>query len=81
MSDYEDHLFSYVPAERFDTFSFGHVIPSENLTARALTKGIHGTDFNFTFEHRNSDTMVSFPASGDEQNALATASLTLATDK
>lgn len=58
MSDYADHLFSYVSSEKLDTYSFGHVIPPKNLTARILAKGILGSDFNFTFDQRNSDSMV-----------------------
>ncbi|KAH8688867.1 putative DNA helicase [Talaromyces proteolyticus] len=58
MSDYADYLFSYVQPERLDTFSFGHVIPSSNLTARVLSTGSPGSDFNFTFDRRNSETMV-----------------------
>ena len=59
MSDYADHLFSYVSPEKLDTFSFGHVIPPKNLTAHILAKGVLGSDFNFTFDQRNSDSMVS----------------------
>lgn len=59
MSDYADHLFSYVSPEQLETFSFGHVIPPRNLTARILAKGLMGSDFNFTFDQRNSDSMVS----------------------
>lgn len=59
MSDYADHLFSYVSPEKLDTFSFGHVIPPKNLTARILAKGVLRNDFNFTFDQRNSDSMVS----------------------
>ncbi|PCH02256.1 Helicase-like, DEXD box c2 type [Penicillium occitanis (nom. inval.)] len=58
MSDYADHLFSYVSPEKLDTFSFGHVIPPKNLTARILAKGVLGSDFNFTFDQRNSDSMI-----------------------
>lgn len=59
MSDYMNHLFSYVPPERLDTFSYGHVIPHSNLVAQSLTKGLMGSDFDFTYEARNSEKMVS----------------------
>lgn len=59
MSDYSDHLFSYVPEARFDTFSFGHVIPPENLIARALGHGVSGSEFSFTYDRRKSEEMVS----------------------
>lgn len=60
MSDYADHLFSYLPTDRLETFSFGHVIPPENLTAQTLAIGILGSKFNFTYDHRHSEQMVSF---------------------
>ncbi|KAJ5454284.1 uncharacterized protein N7458_005240 [Penicillium daleae] len=58
MSDYMNHLFSYVPPERLDTFSYGHVIPHTNLVAQSLTKGLMGSDFDFTYEARNSEKMI-----------------------
>lgn len=59
MSDYMNHLFSYVSPERLGTFSYGHVIPSTNLVAQSLTKGLLGSDFDFTYEARGSEKMVS----------------------
>lgn len=59
MADYTNHLFSYVPIERMGTFSYGHVIPRTNLVAQSLTKGLMGSEFNFTFESRGSEKMVS----------------------
>ena len=59
MTDYVNHLFSYVPPSRMDTFSYGHVIPPENLMALSLPKGVGGLDFDFTYETRNSEKMVS----------------------
>ncbi|EPS26579.1 hypothetical protein PDE_01516 [Penicillium oxalicum 114-2] len=58
MSDYMNHLFSYLPPERLDAFSYGHVIPHSNLVAQSLTKGLMGCDFDFTFEARNSEKMI-----------------------
>ncbi|KAI9772002.1 MAG: ATP-dependent DNA helicase chl1 [Geoglossum simile] len=58
MSDYIDHLFSYVSPDRIRTLSCGHVIPAQNLTACAVSKGPTGVDFEFTFEKRNLDAMV-----------------------
>ncbi|KAE8144171.1 ATP-dependent RNA helicase chl1 [Aspergillus avenaceus] len=58
MTDYTNHLFSYVPSDRLETFSYGHVIPPENLTAQVLKKGITGTDFDFTYDVRNSEKIV-----------------------
>lgn len=59
MSDYMNHLFSYVPPERLDTFSYGHVIPDTNLVAQSLNRGLMGSDFDFTYEARGSEKMVS----------------------
>jgi chromosome transmission fidelity protein 1 len=58
MADYINHLFSYVPSDRLDTFSYGHVIPPENLIAQVLGKGVLGTDLDFTFDTRDSERMV-----------------------
>lgn len=58
MSDYINLLFSYVPSDRLDTFSFGHVIPPENLTAQLVVKGVQGSDFEFTYDARASEKMV-----------------------
>lgn len=58
MTDYANHLFSYVPAARLDTFSYGHVIPDKNLVAQSLTRGLLGSEFDFTYESRGSEKMV-----------------------
>ncbi|KAJ5118549.1 hypothetical protein N7526_010186 [Penicillium atrosanguineum] len=58
MSDYRNHLFSYLPTERLDTFSYGHVIPKANLVAQTLTRGLMGSDFDFTYETRGSEKMI-----------------------
>lgn len=61
MSDYANHLFSYLAPERLDTFSYGHVIPKTNLVAQSLTQGLLGVDFDFTYEARGSEKMASPP--------------------
>ncbi|KAL4864975.1 hypothetical protein BDV12DRAFT_157635 [Aspergillus spectabilis] len=58
MSDYMNHLFSYVPKDRLDTFSYGHVVPSENLTAHTLAQGVCGSAFDFTYDGRDSEKMM-----------------------
>ncbi|KAB8236734.1 DNA helicase [Aspergillus alliaceus] len=58
MTDYLNHLFSYLPSSRLDTFSYGHVIPPENLIAHVLNKGVIGTEFDFTFDTRDSERMI-----------------------
>lgn len=60
MTDYMHHLFSYVSSERLDTFSYGHVIPAENLAAQSLVKGVMGSEFDFTYEARESEKMVTY---------------------
>ncbi|KAJ5252447.1 hypothetical protein N7489_002857 [Penicillium chrysogenum] len=58
MSDYVNHLFSYLPPERLGTFSYGHVIPRSNLVAQSMTQGLMGNEFDFTYEARNSEKMA-----------------------
>ncbi len=58
MSDYADYLFSYLPAERLQTFSFGHVIPKGNMYTEAVTLGPSGREFDFTFEQRSSESVI-----------------------
>nr|KMM64387.1 fanconi anemia group J protein [Coccidioides posadasii RMSCC 3488] len=58
MSDYRDHLFSYLAPGQLRTFSYGHVIPTSNLSARPVSRGILDTEFDFTFEKRNSRAMI-----------------------
>lgn len=60
MGDYLNHLFSYVPPERLNTFSYGHVIPEGNLTVQPILKGILNSEFDFTFEKRGALKMVSY---------------------
>ncbi|KZF21810.1 ATP-dependent RNA helicase CHL1 [Xylona heveae TC161] len=58
MSDYMNHLFNYLPKERLETLSCGHVIPSENLVAWPVAKGPSGLEFDFTFEKRKEDNVI-----------------------
>lgn len=58
MSDYRDYLFSYLPADRLRTFSFGHVVPPENLFAQSVSTGPSGVELDFTFEKRKSEKML-----------------------
>jgi chromosome transmission fidelity protein 1 len=58
MSDYEQFLFSYLPPHRLKTFSFGHVIPKENMFVEAITKGPEAREFDFTFEKRSDRNMI-----------------------
>lgn len=58
MSDYIEHLFSYVNSRRLSTFSFGHVIPKQNMVVMPITKGPSGMEFEFTFERRRSQAMI-----------------------
>ncbi|KAI9791475.1 MAG: ATP-dependent DNA helicase chl1 [Peltula sp. TS41687] len=58
MSDFMNHLFSYIPTIRIKTLSCGHVIPAENLIACPISKGPGGQEFEFTFEKRNSQVMI-----------------------
>ncbi|KAJ9648856.1 ATP-dependent DNA helicase chl1 [Coniosporium tulheliwenetii] len=58
MSDYEQHLFSYLPSSRITTLSCGHVIPASSLFASAVEQGPSGVVFDFTFEKRSSEKMI-----------------------
>ena len=58
MDDYIRHLFAYVEPNRLQTFSCGHIIPKENLIALTVNKGHGGVDFDFTYDKRNSLTMI-----------------------
>ncbi|KAI5303577.1 rRNA-processing protein bfr2 [Ascosphaera pollenicola] len=58
MDDYRDYLFSYLPQDKLKTFSFGHVIPPENLIATFLPQGSLGTPFEFTYDKRGSETLI-----------------------
>ena len=58
MDDYVRHLFAYVDPARLRTFSYGHIIPKENLIALPVAKGPGGIDFDFTFDKRNSPAMI-----------------------
>ncbi|KAF2760010.1 ATP-dependent RNA helicase-like protein chl1 [Pseudovirgaria hyperparasitica] len=58
MSDFTQHLFSYVPPSRITTLSCGHVIPASNLLALPIVQGSSGASFDFTYEKRNSSGMI-----------------------
>ncbi|GME52248.1 atp-dependent rna helicase chl1 [Neofusicoccum parvum] len=58
MSDYSQHLLSYLPPSRIMTVSCGHVIPPSNLLAWPVTTGRSGAPFDFTFEKRNTEATI-----------------------
>jgi chromosome transmission fidelity protein 1 len=58
MSDYEQHLLSYLDPSKIMTLSCAHVIPPSNLMAIPVVRTLSGSDFDFTFEKRNSEKMV-----------------------
>ncbi|KAI9836155.1 MAG: ATP-dependent DNA helicase chl1 [Sclerophora amabilis] len=58
MNDYVNHLFGYIAPDQIKTFSFGHVIPPQNLIAWPIAKGPGGHEFEFTFEKRKSTPMM-----------------------
>ncbi|KAI4679531.1 hypothetical protein J4E81_010337 [Alternaria sp. BMP 2799] len=59
MSDYEQHLLSYLDPSKIMTLSCGHVIPPSNLLAAPIVRGTSGAEFDFTFENRNKEkTMI-----------------------
>lgn len=58
MSDYEQHLLSYLVPSRIVTISCGHVIPPSHLLAIPVVTTSSGADFNFTFEYRNEESTI-----------------------
>ncbi|KAG6832015.1 hypothetical protein H0H92_006051 [Tricholoma furcatifolium] len=47
MSDVVNQLFSYLPPEKFSTFSCGHIIPAQNLQAVVVSKSPRGSDLEY----------------------------------
>ncbi|KAG5648406.1 hypothetical protein DXG03_004980 [Asterophora parasitica] len=47
ISDVINQLFSYLPQERFVSFSCGHIIPTENLQTMVVTKGPRGGELEY----------------------------------
>ncbi|GAA6002475.1 hypothetical protein JCM10207_001141 [Rhodosporidiobolus poonsookiae] len=58
MSDFREQLFPYLPAERFSTFSCGHVVPPDHVSTYAVSKGPTGVKFEFTFERRKDEKLL-----------------------
>ncbi len=59
MGDFREQLFPYLEGERFSTFSCGHVVPDENVATFAVAKGPGGRRFEFTYEARADERLVS----------------------
>lgn len=59
MSDFREQLFPYLSEERFSSFSCGHVVPDENVATFAVPKGPGGRRFEFTYEARKDEKLVS----------------------
>lgn len=51
-------LFPYVDPERLKTWSCGHIVPKENLIVIPVAKGPKNVDFDFTYERRNTPTVI-----------------------
>ncbi|KAG6841256.1 hypothetical protein C0991_000396 [Blastosporella zonata] len=47
ISDVVNQLFSYLPTEKFATFSCGHIIPAENLQTLVVSKSPRGYDLEY----------------------------------
>jgi len=59
MSDFKEQVFPYLSPDRFTTFSCGHVVPDEHVATFAVAKGPGGRRFEFTFEARKDEKLVS----------------------
>ncbi|RKP06517.1 helicase C-terminal domain-containing protein [Thamnocephalis sphaerospora] len=53
VDDLISHLFPYLPAEKIQRFSCGHVVPRESLLALSVCEGPTGIPFEFTYEKRD----------------------------
>ncbi|KIY49612.1 DNA repair helicase [Fistulina hepatica ATCC 64428] len=58
MSDVINQLFSRVAPERISSFSCGHVVPSQNLLALALTKGPRGGELEYKAGRQNNPDVI-----------------------
>lgn len=58
MSDYSDQLFPYLESAKLKTYSFGHIIDKDNVLVKPLAKGRSGIEFDFTWQNRQSRSMV-----------------------
>ncbi|GAA5891317.1 hypothetical protein JCM5296_006897 [Sporobolomyces johnsonii] len=58
MSDFREQLFSYLPQDRFSTFSCGHVVPSDHVATFAVGKGPTGVKLEFTYDRRKDEKLV-----------------------
>ncbi|KZT56338.1 DNA repair helicase [Calocera cornea HHB12733] len=58
IGDFRTQLFPQLPEDRFGTFSCGHVIARENLTAVAISTGPKGGELSFKFSSRGDKAMA-----------------------
>ena len=58
MEDYIRHLFAYVAPNRLRLWSCGHIIPPTNLIVWPVEIGPNSVKFDFTYQNRNSSTMI-----------------------
>ncbi|KAM0787777.1 hypothetical protein ACM66B_003832 [Microbotryomycetes sp. NB124-2] len=58
MSDFREQLFPSVPADRFSTFSCGHVVAQDHVATFAVSRGPNGTPLSFTFDKRKDDRLL-----------------------
>ena len=50
MSDFRTQLFASVPAEKYTTFTCGHIVSPRNLLGAVVHKGPKHVPFEFTYE-------------------------------
>ncbi|CAG8527014.1 2198_t:CDS:10 [Ambispora leptoticha] len=58
VKDLIDQLFSYLPPEKIDRFSCGHIIPKKNLLTLVVSNGPTGMPMEFTFERRTDEKLI-----------------------
>ncbi|KAF5382526.1 hypothetical protein D9615_002808 [Tricholomella constricta] len=58
VSDVVDQLFSYLPPDKFTSFSCGHIIPAENLQAMVVSKGPRGGELEYKAGKQGDSTVI-----------------------
>lgn len=59
LSDFYLQLFPSIPRTRFSNLSCAHVIPRENLLTQVITQGPGKTEFEFKYDKRGDQSLVS----------------------
>ncbi|KAK9712077.1 ATP-dependent DNA helicase chl1 [Basidiobolus ranarum] len=58
VSDFVDFLFPYLPSEKINQYSFGHIIPPESLLVLSIGESPTSYPLEFTFDKRSDNRMI-----------------------